>query len=640
MSQPLPFSAARKRPALVAFVLVLALLGAVLSALGQASSARAEGGTASLSGTVTGASSGLQGVFVQIISQDGQYEDNASTAQDGTYSFATIPAGSYTLDFQPAQGTNFLEQWWQGKPTQSTANYFTIVDGQTLTGFDAGLLPGATITGTVDGADALGVGLADVNVSVQSLDGSAGGQGVTDADGNYSVVGLPASTYDVQFQPQDNVHVAQWWNNKPTFATAVDVAVSSAGTVSGIDAHLAVGATISGTVDSAGSPAVPLAGAEVSATSIDELTNARATTDASGNYTITGLPDGTYTVEFDGPDGTNYGTTLWQNATTFQTATPVTLSSNHSAAGIDAVLSPGATISGAVYAPGSPKVGLADVEVNIFSTSGGWSVGSANTDRHGRYHVANLAAGSYSVQFVPMPDSNAAIEWWGGSFIETGAKTVTVSAGQTATNISQQLIVGSAISGTVVDAGTPTTPDSNVEVVLWPSDQVPGNQFFPPLEAFTDASGNYSFANIGPGTYTVLFGEEGPNFESQWWRNKPTQAKATKLVVKLAKPSTGVNATLAPAVITAGTPRIVGQARVGITLTVKPGVWKPRSVIFTYQWLRNGVAISKATGSTYLLTSADVGAKLSAQVTGEIPAAESQGQQEVVTSAPTHKVRA
>ena len=33
----------------------------------------------------------------------------------------------------------------------------------------------------------------------------------------------------------------------------------------------------------------------------------------------------------------------------------------------------------------------------------------------------------------------------------------------------------------------------------------------------------------------------------------------------------------------------------------------------TYQWMRNGVAISGATGSTYVLTQADVGAQITAR---------------------------
>jgi hypothetical protein len=62
-------------------------------------------------------------------------------------------------------------------------------------------------------------------------------------------------------------------------------------------------------------------------------------------------------------------------------------------------------------------------------------------------------------------------------------------------------------------------------------------------------------------------------------------------------------------------PSITGTAKVGQMLTAKPGTWSPTSVTFTYRWLRAGVAISGATTSTYILTAADIGKKVTVKVT-------------------------
>ncbi|GAA0998928.1 hypothetical protein GCM10009563_23740 [Subtercola frigoramans] len=67
------------------------------------------------------------------------------------------------------------------------------------------------------------------------------------------------------------------------------------------------------------------------------------------------------------------------------------------------------------------------------------------------------------------------------------------------------------------------------------------------------------------------------------------------------------------------TPRITGSPTVGQTLTALPGVWGPAPVTFTYQWLRNGSAISSATVSTYKVVAADAGAKITVTVTGSKP---------------------
>jgi subtilisin family serine protease len=62
-------------------------------------------------------------------------------------------------------------------------------------------------------------------------------------------------------------------------------------------------------------------------------------------------------------------------------------------------------------------------------------------------------------------------------------------------------------------------------------------------------------------------------------------------------------------------PTIKGSAKVGKTLTAKPGRWNPADVTLSYQWLRDGAPIEGAASQTYKVTSADVGTALSVQVT-------------------------
>ncbi|WEK12542.1 MAG: peptidoglycan DD-metalloendopeptidase family protein [Candidatus Microbacterium phytovorans] len=65
----------------------------------------------------------------------------------------------------------------------------------------------------------------------------------------------------------------------------------------------------------------------------------------------------------------------------------------------------------------------------------------------------------------------------------------------------------------------------------------------------------------------------------------------------------------------APTPTVSGTAKVGLTLTAKPGTWKPKATL-KYQWYRGSVAISGATKSTYVLRGADAGKTLKVKVTG------------------------
>ena len=68
--------------------------------------------------------------------------------------------------------------------------------------------------------------------------------------------------------------------------------------------------------------------------------------------------------------------------------------------------------------------------------------------------------------------------------------------------------------------------------------------------------------------------------------------------------------------LTAPTPTISGTAKVGYTLTARPGTWGPAPVTLSYQWKANGAAISGATASTYKVAAATKGKKITVTVTG------------------------
>jgi sialidase-1 len=72
---------------------------------------------------------------------------------------------------------------------------------------------------------------------------------------------------------------------------------------------------------------------------------------------------------------------------------------------------------------------------------------------------------------------------------------------------------------------------------------------------------------------------------------------------------------LLPAHAKAKSPTITGTARVGKTLTAAAGLWQPTPATVTYQWLRNGRTIDGKTASTYKLTRADRGRRISVRVT-------------------------
>jgi beta-xylosidase len=73
----------------------------------------------------------------------------------------------------------------------------------------------------------------------------------------------------------------------------------------------------------------------------------------------------------------------------------------------------------------------------------------------------------------------------------------------------------------------------------------------------------------------------------------------------------------APAPVALIKPQVTGTATVGGTLTATPGAWDQPGLEYSYQWLRDGVPISGATGTTFALgtSAAAVGHLFSVRVT-------------------------
>lgn len=166
----------------------------------------------------------------------------------------------------------------------------------------------------------------------------------TDGDGFYRVMGLAPGEYQVGFQDcsEQRRRVDEWYDDHPGLLTAVyranRVAVTAGGKTSYIDAELATGGTISGTITQAGTdvpvPAVVVVHRPGEHGLIDDVyAFEHAGTD--GRYTTLALPAGEYTVEF--VDSFLGSTIEWfDDRRDRQLADAVSVTAGEDTAGIDA----------------------------------------------------------------------------------------------------------------------------------------------------------------------------------------------------------------------------------------------------------------------------------------------------------------
>jgi len=147
---------------------------------------------ARITGTVTDASdpAGLSGVCVSASSPVGN--GHGVTASDGTYSIAGLPAGSYTVVFDPtcagSVNTPDLEQWYNDAPIASDATLVSVTASQTASSIDAILFSTA---GTVPGAPTDVIATADNAAAVVTRsDPENNGSAIT----SYTVIAFDSTT--------------------------------------------------------------------------------------------------------------------------------------------------------------------------------------------------------------------------------------------------------------------------------------------------------------------------------------------------------------------------------------------------------------------------------------------------------------
>ncbi|MFN2615438.1 MAG: carboxypeptidase-like regulatory domain-containing protein [Actinomycetota bacterium] len=287
-----------------------------------------------------------------------------------------------------------------------------------------------SITGTV--TDGNGAALVNVCVNASQVDSDGWGSDITREDGTYEIDLVPAGFYKIQFvdcNGNDSVYAGEWYNDKPSFETADTVEVTAGGTTSGIDASLAKGGEIEGTVTNTnGDPVYACIGL------FDQSDNGYwfNSDGTDGHWHAGGLQSGTYKVRFDDCHYPPDHATVWYDGKQSQgDATPVSVTLGEVTTGIDAIMPPVSHITGTVT--DTEGVTLGGVCVNAYDTSFDW-LASATTDTDGTYSVA-VPSGDYKIDFQDCSDGTLVEQWFRGKPDFESADIVSVGTGETTSGV-------------------------------------------------------------------------------------------------------------------------------------------------------------------------------------------------------------
>lgn len=498
----------------------------VLAALVSAPSpAWAQTGT--LTGRLTNAATGapVAGALVHPCTPLGCA--TASTNASGIYSVALVP-GTYVM--YTRGGNGLVDEIVDNVPCPITCDQsraaalgapVVVTAGATITR-DIALSPGGTATGVVrdaaTGAPLVGVRVV-INTQFQGVIDSR--EAFTDAAGVFTFAGLGTGSFALFAEENKPArHIQEILGGIPCLGAcdqrlAIDagrrVAVTAGAVTSGIAFLLEPGGSISGTVRRTDTNA---AQANVQVTVFTRIGSepvwiASTLTNASGAYTVTGLPAGDYTVTTEALtllnevyDGVPCGARCELSHAAAGRLVPVP--ARGAVSGIDFGLAPGGTISGRLTDAGSGS-GLGG-QVIVYRVVGATAqfIRSGSSSQAGTYTLAGLPAGSYVVAAL----ASGHVSQVSGGFAVInptdadllGGARVTVTDGVTTPNVNFALGAAASIRGRV-RLSPSLTAVSGERVLLFAN--VGGGTALQVRTTSTNSAGDYTFDQIPTGLYQV-----------------------------------------------------------------------------------------------------------------------------------------
>ena len=512
---------------------------------------------------------GVAGVKVTLLDASGNAVGSPLvTDANGNYLFTNLKPGAYSVQFDKTSlpaGYAFTGQDQGGDDLRDSDA--SAIDGKTAQvllasgdsnhSLDAGIvaLPAslgdrvwhdANLNGVQDAGEA---GISGVTVQLKNAAGSVIGSTVTDATGYYNF-SVDAGTYSVAVvAPPGYLSTAKDAGGNDTLDSDINAAgqsalvtVAAGQNYKDLDAGLYKTASIgdrvwfdangNGTQD-AGEAGVW--GVKVNLYNAAGAVVASATTDASGHYLFSNLVPGNYFLGFVPPAGYNftkadvggYATDSDVNPATGLSTSWIALKSGDVQLDWDAGLVKCAPVTGSIGnrvwednnyngVQEAGELGVAGVKVNLLNASN-QIIATTTTNASGNYLFDNLVAGSYKVAVVRpsgfyYTKANVGND---ASDSDVDASTgrsglINLAAGQNDMSWDAGIYRKASLGDKVWrDADHDGVQDSNEAGIAYIKVQLFSGSGALLATTYTNSNGNYKFADLDPGSYSLKFDKSG-----------------------------------------------------------------------------------------------------------------------------------
>ena len=358
-------------------------------------------------------------------------------------------------------------------------------------------------------------------------------QAKTKEDGTYRITGLPTGDYSLYAEDPKEIYMdAQYYSEG--FPSG-SISVEEGEEISGIDFCLYRGGTVAGTIRDAAT-GDPLSGVMVRATldGGDEHYYS-SPSDDQGRYTITKLPQGTYSLCITSYE--NYQPQYYSNVTDPEEATLLEVFPEQPHEDIDFSLLQGYELSGSVLDAITGEALSIKCSVKLVNEQGA-SVSGAYTNNVGEYRIKAIPPGAYTIK----------VEYCSGYYPDCyregddGCTTFLIYQGGTFDGFNIFLYPKASISGRIVDESN-GTPLSNKYVFAIPFNIVadPNVPYYGYGYGFyaggsstaTDSNGYYTIGNLEEGDYRILVNDPWYLYAAEYYDNVPPNQLDQAAVIHL-----------------------------------------------------------------------------------------------------------
>ncbi len=464
---------------------------------------------------------GINGVTVQLLNSGGTVIATTTTSGDGNYSFANLAAGTYTVKVSTPPAGTAQTYDLDGVATANQAAV-TLTAGQNRTDVDFGYKNTGSIGDRV-WLDANGNGVQDAGeagingVTVQLLNsgGTVIATTTTSGDGNYTFANLAAGTYTVKVSTPPAGTAQTYDLDGVATANQAAVTLTAGQNRTDVDFGYKYTGSIGDRVwlDANGNGAQDAGEAGINGVTVQLLDSsnnvvATTTTAGDGNYTFNNLAAGSYTVKVSAlPAGTAQTYDLDGVATANQAV--VTLTAGQNRTDVDFGYKNTGSIGDRVWLDANGngvqdagEAGINGVTVQLLN-SGGTVIATTTTSGDGNYSFANLAAGTYTVK-VSTPPAGTAQTYDLDGVATANQAAVTLTAGQNRTDVDFGYKNTGSIGDRVwLDANGNGVQDAGEAGINGVTVQLLNSGGTVIATTTTSGDGNYTFANLAAGTYTV-----------------------------------------------------------------------------------------------------------------------------------------